>query len=105
MIEGRQKGEPIEKVVEAAFAQPEQPEQGPAPEQMAPEMGGSPMPGEAAGAMGGEGLQPTGRMAGVAPGQQGMAPGGRPSLQTLLAGLSSSGQPMLSGSVMRRTAI
>lgn len=104
IVEGRQKGEPIEKVVEEAFEQ----EEVPAPEEMTPEemmMGGAQMPGEASGAMGGDGLQPSGRMAGVAPGQQGMAPGGRPSLQTLLAGLSSSGQPQLSAAVSRRTAI
>lgn len=100
IVEGRQKGEPIEKVVEKAFAP------SPAPEQQTPEaLGGSPMPGEAAGAMGGSGVPQSGLMPGVAPGQQGMAPGGRPSLQTLLAGLSSSGQPMLSGSVTRRTAV
>ena len=52
-----------------------------------------------------EGLQASGRIQGVAPGQQGMAPGGRPSLQTLLAGLSSSGAPELSAGVIRRTAI
>lgn len=103
IVEGRQKGTPIEKVVEEAF----EPEEVPAPEEMTPEemmMGGA-QPGEASGAMGGEGLQPTGRMTGVAPGQQGMAPGGRPSLQMLLAGLSSSGAPQLSASVSRRTAI
>ena len=100
IVNARQKGVPIEQAVEEAFAP------SPAPEQMAPEnTGGSPMPGEAAGAMGGGGLQTSGLMSGVAPGQQGMAPGGRPSLQTLLAGLSSSGQPMLSGSVTRRTPV
>ena len=104
IVEGRQAGEAIEKIVAEAFAPPEP---SPAPEQMAPEMmGGQPAPGEATGAMGsGGGIEATGRMPGVAPGQQGMAPGGRPSLQTLLAGLSSSGQPMLSGSVMRRTPV
>jgi len=44
-------------------------------------------------------------MQGVAPGQQGMAPGGRPALQTLLAGLSSSGAANLSAGILRRTAV
>lgn len=106
IIDGRQKGEPIEKIVAEVFAPPESPapEQVPGPEQAAEGM----MPGETAGAMGdgaGAGLSAQGRMAGVAPGQQGMAPGGRPTLQSLLAGLSSSGAPMMSASVSRRTAV
>jgi hypothetical protein len=44
-------------------------------------------------------------MTGVAPGQQGMAPGGRPALQTLLAGLSSSGSPTLSAGILRRQPV
>lgn len=103
IVKGRQNGEAIEKVVAEAFAPKPPPEQGSAPDQMAPDAGGN--PAGAAGAMGGNGIQPSGLMSGVAPGQQGMAPGGRPSLQTLLAGLSSSGQPMLSGSVSRRTPV
>lgn len=106
IIDGRQKGEPIEKIVAEVFAPPESPtpEQVPGPEQAAEGM----MPGETAGVMGGgaeAGLTAQGRMAGVAPGQQGMAPGGRPTLQSLLAGLSSSGSPMLAASVQRRTAV
>jgi hypothetical protein len=106
IIEGRRRGDPIEKIVAEVFApKPEVP----APQEMPPggEMGMAPDSGMAGGADGGTGagLTPDGRMAGVAAGQQGQAPGGRPSLQTLLAGLSSSGQPMLSGSVMRQTAV
>ncbi|MFM7010602.1 MAG: hypothetical protein ACKO0Z_14945 [Betaproteobacteria bacterium] len=44
-------------------------------------------------------------MQGVAPGQQGMAPGGRPDLQTMLAGIGASGKPNLSANVKRQTAI
>ena len=51
------------------------------------------------------GLSATGRMQGVAPGQAGMAPGGRPALETLLAGLSSSGAPNLSAGVIRRQPV
>lgn len=43
----------------------------------------------------------TGAPFGVAPGQAGMGQGGRPDLQTLLAGLTSSGQPNLTASVKR----
>ena len=109
VIKGRQEGRPIEEVIEEAF-EPEQaqaqevsPEVAAAGEAQAP---GQVPPGEptAQGQIP-EGLNPTGRMTGVAPGQQGMAPGGRPALQTLLAGLSSSGAPQLSAGVLRRTAV
>ena len=103
VIEGRMNGEPIEKIVAEAFAPPESP----ASEQSPDMMGGQPGQGAAGGAMGdtGGGLAPSGLMPGVAAGQQGLPPGGRPALSQLLAGLSSSGQPMLSGSVLRRQAI
>jgi hypothetical protein len=107
VIQGRQAGQPIEDVVEEAFA-PEQPE---SPEVAAP--GEAQAPGEMApaGAPSGEqgqlpqGLEASGRMQGVAPGQQGMGPGGRPALQSLLAGLSSSGAPELSSAVLRRQPV
>lgn len=104
IIKGRQMGNNIEDIAAEAFA----PAQESAPQESAEApMGGQPGMGAESGAMGGTsaGLAPSGRMAGVAAGQQGMAPGGKPSMQTLLAGLSSSGQPSLSGSVMRRTAV
>ncbi|KUJ70809.1 hypothetical protein ACZ90_00365 [Streptomyces albus subsp. albus] len=48
------------------------------------------------------GINPaTGMPGGIAPGQAEMGPGGRPDLQTLLAGLTSSGRPTLSASVKR----
>jgi hypothetical protein len=109
VIKGRQDGRPIEEVIEEAF-EPEQvqaqevsPEVAAAGEAQAPGQvpsGGLPQPGQEP-----PGLNPTGRMTGVAPGQQGMAPGGKPALQTLLAGLSSSGAPQLSAGVLRRTAV
>jgi hypothetical protein len=40
----------------------------------------------------------------VAPGQAGMGPGGRPDMQTLLAGLTSSGQPNITAGVKRSIA-
>ena len=105
VIKGRQKGRAIEDLVAEAFA----PEPAPqvSPEQALPA-------GEAQGAPGqapsGEsqlppGMQASGRMSGVAPGQAGMAPGGRPDMQMLLAGLSSSGSPVLQAGVSRRTSV
>jgi hypothetical protein len=98
VINARQKGTSIEVAVSEAFAPVEQP--APAmPEQMGPEIG---MPGQP-GAGGGlpEGLSATGRMVGVAPGQ--IAPGGRPDVQSLLAGLTQRGEPNLQASLIRRT--
>ena len=112
IIEGRQKGDPIEQVIADAFAQPapsESPQVAAAGEAQAPGQApsGEPtqlgQPGQAEQLP--PGLGASGRLQGVAPGQEGQAPGGRPSLQTLLAGLSSSGQPELSAGVIRRTAV
>ena len=112
IIDGRQKGEQIEAVVAAAFAPAPAPEVSPevaaAGEAQAPGQvptGEPTQPGQPGQEQLPPGLSPTGRLQGVAPGQQGMAPGGRPSLQTLLAGLSSSGQPELSAGVLRRTPV
>jgi hypothetical protein len=103
IINGRQAGQAIEDTISAAFA----------PEPVSPEVAAA---GEAQGAPGqvpsgdssGQlppGLEASGRMQGVAPGQQGMAPGGRPSLQTLLAGISSSGAAQMSAGVVRKQPI
>jgi len=105
IINGRQEGKQIEETVAEAFAPEPQPE---SPAGAAPEEAQS-APGEApAGASSGQlppGLEASGRMQGVAPGQEGMAPGGRPALQTLLAGLSSSGNAQLSAGVIRRQPV
>jgi len=106
IINGRQAGQAIEDTISAAFA----------PEPVSPEVAAA---GEAQGAPGqvpsggpsgapGQlppGLEASGRMQGVAPGQEGMAPGGRPSLQTLLAGISSSGNAQMSAGLIRRQPI
>jgi hypothetical protein len=98
VINARQKGTSIEVAVSEAFAPVEQP--APAmPEQMGPEMGMPGQPGEGGGLP--EGLSATGRMVGVAPGQ--IAPGGRPDVQSLLAGLTQRGEPNLQASLIRRT--
>ena len=108
VIEGRQKGESIEAIVAEAFAPEPQPEVSPevaaAGEAEAPGQAPTGEPTAQQGQLP-SGLAATGRMQGVAPGQQGMAPGGRPALQSLLAGLSSSGAPELSAGVIRRTAV
>jgi len=108
IINGRQKGMPIEETIEEAFAPKEptevSPEVAAAGEAQAP---GQVPPGEPSGQPGQlpQGLEASGRMQGVAPGQQGMAPGGRPSLQTLLAGISSSGNAQMSAGLIRRRPI
>ena len=107
IIEGRQKGDPIEQVIAEAFAPQPAPSESPqvaaAGEAQAPGQAPSGEPGQQGQLP--PGLNASGRLQGVAPGQEGQAPGGRPSLQTLLAGLSSSGQPELSAGVIRRTAV
>ena len=98
IIEGREKGNPIEEVVKEAFAPPE-----PSPEEMMQmEMAGVSPDG---GSIGGDGLNPDGTMRGVAPGQQGMGPGGRPDLNIMLASLGRNGEPNLSAGISRRTPI
>jgi len=101
VIDQRTKGTSIEVAVSDAF-KPE-----PAPEQMMPQQPGMPgepgMPGQPGMAPEGqlpEGLSSTGRMVGVAPGQ--IAPGGRPDVQSLLAGLTQRGEPNLQASLIRR---
>ena len=108
IILGRQKGEPIEKIVSEAFAPPEPPPAAGMVEQ--PDgMAGSPsgLPGEIPAGGGGAppGMQESGLLRGVAPGQAGMAPGGRPDLQMLLARVGGDGQADMSAGVSRRLPI
>jgi hypothetical protein len=98
VIEGRRRGIPIEETIKEAFAPPEEEN---AAENAAE--GGVEEPGSAGGGV--DGLGPTGLLKGVAPGQAGMAPGGRPDLQMMLAGLNAQGQPNLTAAVSRRSAI
>ena len=104
IINGRQAGKQIEETIEEAFAPAEPTETG--PEAPAAQEGQPGQPG--AGGQPGQlpqGLEASGRMQGVAPGQEGMAPGGRPALQTLLTGLSSSGNAQMSAGTIRRQPI
>jgi hypothetical protein len=104
VISSRQKGKSIEEAILKMFPPPEPAAPGEAPQQPSNPLeallggaaGGAPGPPEAAGGGGG------GPFSQVAPGQAEMGPGGRPDLQQMLAGLSSSGKPQLSSSVMRR---
>lgn len=99
IILGRQKGQPIEKVVSEAFA-PEPPPELPGVEGLPGEAGA---PGMAPPGADLPGLSDaTGQLRGVAPGQAGMNPGGSPDMQTLLAGLTATGQPNLTAGVSRR---
>lgn len=98
IISGREKGKPIEKVVIEAFAPPEPP---PGAEQAG--IDGTDPASPFGGTSGG--LNPDGTMRGVAPGQQGMAPGGRPDLQTLMASIGRGGEPNLQAGVSRRLPI
>jgi hypothetical protein len=108
IILGRQRGRSIEEVVAEAFAPQEQP---PLPGVEPPGVEAAGMegsPGSAPPGAGGipEGLSPaTGQLRGVAPGQAGMSPGGRPDLQMLMASLTGGGQPNLTAGVSRRLPI
>jgi hypothetical protein len=94
VIQGLPKGRAVEEVVAEVFAPPEPaPAPGGAPGSEAPVEGGL-------GASGG--LTPSGLMTGVPAGQAGMAPGGRPDLSVMLAGLTAGGNPQMSASTMRR---
>jgi len=105
VIKGRQKGRPIEDLIAEAFAPEPAPEVSPEQAMAAGEAPSAPGQAPSGESQLPPGLQPSGRMTGVAPGQAGMAPGGRPDMQTLLAGLSSSGSPVLQAGVARRTAV
>lgn len=100
----RAKGKPIEDALIEAFTPEEKQEEaaeGQAPG--APEEA-EPGPGGPQGQLP-PGVQATGRVQGVAPGQQGMAPGGLPDIQGLLSRLRGQGPPQMEASVSRRRAI
>jgi len=108
IILGRQKGRPIEEVVSEAFAPEEMPTP-PGVESLGEEAAGMVgAPGEAPPGGGGEdleGLSSSGLVRGVAQGQAGMAPGGRPDLQMLMASLGAGGEPNLGVGISRRLPI
>jgi hypothetical protein len=109
IIDGLNKGRQIEDVVAEAFepAEPQGTPETPAaegvesPDGMTGGQPGQAPPGGGAPA----GMDESGRLQGVAPGQAGMSAGGRPDLQQLFAAMGSNGQPQLSAGVSRRKPI
>jgi hypothetical protein len=94
IISLREKGVPLHEAVLKTYQAPPPP---PSPAAGGP---GAPAGEGPAGAL--PGMNPTtGAPMGVAPGQAGMGPGGRPDLQTLLASLSGNGQADLRAGVKR----
>jgi hypothetical protein len=99
VIKARQTGTPLAEAVQTAFA----PEPETAPETGAE--GGVEEPGGGAAGPGGgalPGVGATGLMPGVSPGQAGMAPGGLPTVQDIIAGIRPNGSAAMSASVRRR---
>lgn len=112
VIRGRQAGGNITDLVEAAFqkqldaAQAQAAQQPPGPPGMPGAPGGAPGgPPDPSGGGGGDlGMQPNGLPDGVAPGQAGMPPGGRPSIMDLTAGFTAGGAPNVNAGIRRRIA-
>jgi hypothetical protein len=97
LIRGRQNGKPVNEVLMAAFQSYIDKQKADAEAQQQQQAG-------APGAPGGDGVQgvgPDGLPANVAPGQAGMAPGGLPDIQSLVAGFRG-GQADMSTSVRKR---
>jgi len=99
VISARQKGTAIEIAIQEAF-QPQNPTPAAAPGSVSPESMGMPSESAAGGGQLPMGMSETGRMQGVAPGQ--IMPGGRPDVQSLLAGLNNRGDANLQATVARR---
>lgn len=99
MIRGRQNGKPMNEILMDAMQQyqeqQQQAQQAQADAQA--QAGGAGPGGESI-----EGVGPNGLPSGVAPGQAGLAPGGLPPIQSLVAGITGSGAANLSASVRRR---
>lgn len=103
VIEGRKKGRTVSEIMAEVFTPPPPPEPQIAAEDPMAAMGMEQQmgaPGETP-----EGMMPDGRMQGVAPGQMGELPGGRPDLAMMLAGLDSRGNPNLQASISRQQAV
>lgn len=103
-IKLRQDGVPVADAIAQAFAPP-------APPQDASQNGSetsSPNPGDpnaqGGAANGVDGVNPNGLPTGVAPGQAGLPPGGRPDLEQMISGMRG-GRPVLDSTVNRRIPI
>jgi hypothetical protein len=96
-IELRRKGKSLAESIEKALTPPEQPE---GEAQLPPEAGPPGMEQELP-----PGVQDSGRLQGVAPGQAGMPPGGMPAIQGLMAEFRGQGDPRMSAATMRKRPI
>jgi hypothetical protein len=102
IINGRQAGKELAPLFADAFAPPPAP---PAPE-LPPGVTGPPgAPGAPGADQGLPGVAPSGLPVGTAPGQAGLAPGGRPAVADLTAGFLSSGTPNVAANVRRRLPV
>lgn len=108
IVKGLQSGKAIEDVVSEAFAPPPAPPPAPGMPPGAPPGQGPPgqegMGGPPGGGASG-GLTDSGLLRGVAPGQAGSAPGGKPDLNLMLAGVTGSGKAEMSSMVMKRRRV
>lgn len=98
IIDGLEKGHDVEKVVTTVFAPPPQQASPPGPDDEAAETGQGAQPGESGAPPGMNDL--TGLPMGTAEAGQGQ--GGRPPLQSLMAGLSPSGKANLQDNIAQR---
>jgi hypothetical protein len=106
IIKGRRNGADMVDLVESVLVAPMQAQQQ-AQQEAAQQAQAAQAGGGAPGGDGGDGLQgvgPNGLLPGVAPGQAGMAPGGRPSLQQLVAGFTQGGAPNMQDTISRKLA-
>lgn len=97
VIKGRQNGEAVNDIIMKQFTAFQQQQ---AAQQQQP--GGPPGQPGAPGGDGIPGVGPDGLPPNVAPGQQGMPPGGMPSISQLVAGFGNNGQGNLTASVRQR---
>lgn len=110
LIKGRRDGSDMADLIDAVLVQPiqqqMQAQQQQQQEEMAEAQQGAAGPGGPGGAPGGlQGVGANGLPTGVAPGQAGLPPGGRPSIEDLTAGFSQGGSPELNAGIRRRLAI
>jgi hypothetical protein len=106
VIKGRRNGEEISDLILRVFTPQQQPQQPGQPGMPGQDSGPPGAPGAPPGPGGGgdalDGVGPNGLPQGVAPGQAGMPPGGRPSVTDLSAGFTGGGVPTVGAAIRRR---
>lgn len=105
VIQGRREGADLAELILSTFAEAEQEQEqeaADAAQAQAAAQGGMPGAPDATGGAPLAGVEASGLLSGVAPGQAGMAPGGRPGVTNLTAGFTGSGAPAMQASVHRR---